>query len=393
MTELMKGIPSELVWPLILLIAWLVGELGHRWMNIPRISLYGLVGFLFALPHIALFPPAANETIFLLANIAFGLILFELGYRINLHWLRINPWIAITGVVEALCTFIAVYALAKWAGMLNISALLLAALAMSTSPAAIIRIVNEESSSGQLTERLLHLSAINCMLAVFAFKVIVGLVIFQTSGSFLDAVYDSSVVLAVSAALGVLFGVAIPAVLRALQGTLSDSTTVFAIAVILLVALTYTFKLSPVLATLTFGFMVRHRRIVMSPAQRNFGALGDLLVILLFVFVATRLHWQMIVAGFSLGLAVIAIRCATKTMAVSAFSWVSGITWRKGLLLGLAMTPASTLAILMLEQIRYLNIDIVDQLAPLVAFAFILEIFAPILTQRALIWAREVPHH
>jgi Kef-type K+ transport system membrane component KefB len=393
MTALIKDIPSELAWPLVLLIAWLVGEFGHRWFTIPRISLYGFVGFFFALPHIDLFPPAADETIFLLANIAFGLMLFELGYRINLHWLRINIWLTVTGVVEAICTFIVVYAIAKWAGVLNIPALLVAALAMSTSPAAVIRIINEENSSGQLTERLLHLSAINSLLAVFTFKIVVGFMIFQISDNFWEALYDGSFTLLISIGLGIVFGIVAPAVLRMLQGTVADSTLVFAITVIFLVTLTYTFKLSPVLTALTFGCMVRHRRVVMSPAQRNFGMLGDFLAVLLFVFIATTLHGELIVAGLVLGAAIVLARCVTKIVSVTAFSWISGITWRKGLLLGMAMTPVSALAILMLEQTRYLNLNITEQLAPLAAFVFILEIFAPILTQRALILARETSSH
>jgi len=102
----------------------------------------------------------------LLANIAFGLILFELGYRINLRWLRTNPWLGATSLVEAGGTFAAVYLVAQWFGMPFISSLLLSSLAMATSPAGVLRVVNEQRSSGQVTERILHLSAFNCVLTV-----------------------------------------------------------------------------------------------------------------------------------------------------------------------------------------------------------------------------------
>jgi hypothetical protein len=55
---------GQLAWPLALVVSWMAGELAHRWTGLPRISVYGL------------------------ASLAFGLILFELGYRINLRWLR-----------------------------------------------------------------------------------------------------------------------------------------------------------------------------------------------------------------------------------------------------------------------------------------------------------------
>lgn len=41
-------ISAELAWPLAVLLAWLAGEFIHRWTRLPRISVYGLVGFLCA---------------------------------------------------------------------------------------------------------------------------------------------------------------------------------------------------------------------------------------------------------------------------------------------------------------------------------------------------------
>ena len=35
----------DLGWPLGIALAWVVGEFGHRWTGLPRISLYGLLGF------------------------------------------------------------------------------------------------------------------------------------------------------------------------------------------------------------------------------------------------------------------------------------------------------------------------------------------------------------
>lgn len=382
---------ADLAWPFALLVAWVAGEFGHRWTGLPRLSFYGLAGFLLANAQAGFLPQETGGTLMLLANVAFGLILFEFGYRINLRWLRTNPWIGATGLLEAIGTFAAVYEVAQWYGMSMMTALLLASLAMSTSPATVMRIVNEQRSSGQVTERVLHLSAINCILAVFTFKVIVGFWVFQSSGSFWQAAWSSLVMLSVSAALGGVFGVAVPGLLRRLGNLGRDATVAFAIAVIFLVTVAHTLKLSPILATLIFGFVARHRRVALSQAQRNFGALGDMLTVLLFVFVASTLEWPRVMAGIGLALALIGARFAAKTAGVAIFSRLSGISWRKGVLTGIALTPISVFVILMLEQTRYLGIDLVDQLAPLAAATLLLEIVGPALTQRALIWAGETP--
>lgn len=384
-------VTTHLAWPFALALTWIAGEFGHRWTGLPRISIYGLAGFLFGNLSFAFVPASDMGTFMLLADISFGLILFELGYRINLHWLRTNPWIGVTGVVEALATFVVVYLVADWYGAPTLVSLLLASLAMATSPAGILRVLNEQQSSGQVTERVLHLSALNCVLAVFAFKMIVGIGVFQTSGSLLHAAWSSLVVLLVSGGLGALLGIAVPGLLRRLGSMTRDATLAFAIAVILLVTITHSFKFSSLLATLTFGIVARHRRVTLSQTQRNFGVMGDLLTVMLFFVVATTLSWQQVAGGIVLALLLVLARFAAKTICVAAFARVSGVSWRKGLLTGMALTPISVFAVLLLEQTRRAGVDLVDTLMPLAAMALLLEVIGPIVTQRAVIWAKETP--
>lgn len=378
---------TDLVWPLVLAIAWVAGEFGHRWTGLPRISIYGLVGFVLANTQAGLLPNSSSME--LLANIAFGLILFELGYRINLRWLRNNPWLGLTSLTEAVATFAAVFYVAQAFGMPFIPSLLLSSLAMATSPAAVLRIINEQRSSGQVTERILHLSAFSCVLAVFIFKVVLGLWVFQSTGDILHALWNSLIVLLVSAAIGGLFGVALTALLTRLNNAERDATVAFAIAVIILVALTHTLKFSPVPAALAFGLMARHRRISLSQAEQNFGALGNLLTVLLFVFMASRLEWQMVMDGIGLALVLFVVRFMVKTASVAAFSHVSGISWRKGLLTGVALTPLSAFVILLLEQTRHLGIGLIDELTALAAITLMLEVIGPVITQWALAMAGE----
>ena len=44
------AILTSLAWPFAITVAWLVGEFGQRWTGLPRISFYGLVGFVLAAP-------------------------------------------------------------------------------------------------------------------------------------------------------------------------------------------------------------------------------------------------------------------------------------------------------------------------------------------------------
>ena len=388
---------TSLAWPFAITLAWLVGEFGQRWTGLPRISFYGLVGFILAAPQLGVLPlpPSGGGTTLLLADVGFGLILFELGYRINLRWLRTNPWIGVTGLVEAGLTFVGVYLVANAFGAALIDRLMLASLSMATSPATVVRVINEQKSSGQVTERALHLCALNCVLAVFAFNATVGLWIFRTFEDVGDALWNSLVVLGVSAFTGAVFGLVVPGVLRLLGKLAQDATVAFALAVILLVAITYALGLSPVVAALAFGLTARHRRVAFSQAQRNFGALGELLTVVLFVFAASTLDWRRVWAGAALAVALVLVRLLAKTAGVTAFAHLSGISWRKGALTGVALTPLSVFVILLIEHARHAGVQVVEELRAVAAVTMLLEVFGPIILQRALVWAREAPesHH
>jgi Kef-type K+ transport system membrane component KefB len=199
------------------------------------------------------------------------------------------------------------------------------------------------------------------------------------------------VVLGVSAFTGIVFGVMVPAVLRMLGKLAQDATVAFALAVILLVAIAYTLGLSPVVATLAFGLMARHRRVAFSQAQRNFGALGELLTVVLFVFAASTLDWQKVVAGGGMAVALVLARLLTKLLGVAAFSHLSGISWRKGALTGISLAPLSVFVILLIEHARQAGVQVVEELRAIAAVTMLLEVFGPIILQRALVWAREAP--
>ena len=148
-----------------------------------------------------------------------------------------------------------------------------------------------------------------------------------------------------------------------------------------------------VLAALTFGLVARHRRITLSPAQRNFGALGDLLAVLLCFFVATTVAWRSVFDGFMLGLLLLLVRALIKVAVCTATARASGISARKGALTGVAIVPMAVFTIVMVEQTRRLGVDLFDSLAPLAAMAILAEVLAPVLTQRALARAKESSQH
>ena len=377
-----------IAWPLMLLAAWLAGEAVYGAWRVPRICAYAAVGLLlggFGLSH----GLASLETQGLMANVALSLALFELGYRINPGWFRHNPWVLATGIAQALLTFGAVFWIAGRFELPVDQRLVLGALCVATSPAGVMRVTHELRSAGQVTERLMHLCALNCLIAVLLLKVVVGYWHLETSGDLGKAAFDSIYVIVLSLVAGAAFGVVAPMLNR--LATSSQATTVtFALAVLLLSGAAQSLHLSALLAALAFGAVARQRRIILSHAQRNFGGIGDVLTVFLFVFVGSLLPWSGLGAALLFGAAVLVVRSASHVLVNVAVARVSGTTFRKGALTGLALMPMSAFALLLLEESRLYGFELARDSLPVInGLLILLAVLGPLATQRALLLARE----
>ncbi len=379
---------SIVTWPLMLMAAWVAGEwLFGRW-RLPRVFSYGVVGLVLGgigLPQALANHPALGFT----GNMALALTLFELGYRVNPRWFRHNPWVLVAGIAQSLLTFFGVLWLAGQFAVSTDQRLVLAVLCVATSPVAVLRVTHEVHSSGQVTERLLHLTALNCLMAVLLLRLIVGYWHLETSGELGTAAFNSIYVIVLSLLAGAAFGAIAPTINRV--ATSSQATTVtFAIAVLLLTGIAQSLHLSPLLAALAFGAVARERRMVLSHAQRNFGALGDLLTVFLFVYIGSLLSWQGFLGSLALGAAALLLRTAAHTVVNVSVAHASGTTYRKGALTGLALMPMTAFAMLLLEESRHYGFDLARQSLPmLIGLMVLLEVLGPLATRRALLWAHE----
>src|SRR5690348_9166963 len=112
------------VWPLAitpalwialtLVVAVLVGEALVRHLRLPRIVGYIGVGLLLGPHALGLIPELPLAEWRLVIDLALGILLFELGSKVNLRWLKTNRWIAAASLLESMSTFSVVLALLIW---------------------------------------------------------------------------------------------------------------------------------------------------------------------------------------------------------------------------------------------------------------------------------------
>lgn len=374
-------------WVGVLLIAGLLGgEVAQRYLRLPRITGYAAVGILMGVGGLGLIDEAVLQELRVIVDISIGLILFELGQRLDLRWLRRSPALLLMGIAEAVSASILVFfTLYYFFGYDALPAALAGAIAASTSPAVLMRVAADLRAQGQVTERALLLVAINGVLAFLALTVIVPWVHLEYEGSaWLVLVhplylFGVSITLAWAAALLTLRLVA------AIGKNLERQFVVVIAMVVLTVGLAVLLKASVLLTLLAFGAMVRNFDREHHLMALESGHAGQLFYVFLFVVTGASLNVGLLGSVGGAALALVVARSIGKAAGVLAMSPLVGLSLRNASLLSLSLTPMSGLAVVMVFQTSALFPQLSSSVAPVVlAAVVILELFGPIATQFAL---------
>ena len=377
----------EVLFPVLLLFAWLVGEVAVA-LGIPRIVSYGVCGLAAGIA-IQKLPTGELPDLTGLADAAMGLLLFELGYRLNPSWLIRKPSILFVSLVESSLTFLAVFLCCAALSVRLDQSLAIASICIATSPGAVLRTVREKQSSGQVTNFLLTFSALNCVISILVFKLISGVCLLMNSPQ--NAAVPGVILLALVAS--VLSGLIAAVLLHGFDSwvRLTEDAKAFSIAMfgICLAISTHSVQLSPALACIVFGMSVRQSGMKIPGKFQDFGSLGKLSVLFLFVYLSSRLDVKQLVSGLPVGICIVLVRTVVKTLVPLQFVAALGCGKRKAFLVGLGMWPVSAYAMTMLEQARNMGVDLLSSCPPIITVIVLLEILGPFATSIAIDRSRE----
>jgi Kef-type K+ transport system membrane component KefB len=379
-------IPDAVLWAgLALLLAGLCGEWCWRVWRIPRVSGYGLIGLVAGGLGLKPVSPELISYARLAIDVALGLLLFELGSRFSLRWVRNNPWIIVTSLAESVLCFVTVALVLKLLGVSSMTALVVGGIAMSTSPSLVIQLKNELKSEGQVSDRLMALAALNSIYAVLVVKL--------ASGWFHQAFYGDALATVVQP-LYLLIGSLLLAFVLAQSCHFlykrfpeqNDHAFVMLFGLVLVaIAIAHVLKLSTILALLSAGMMFKNVSERPQILTSHFGSAGWLLTVILFVLVPLGFEWHDVAAGALLAIVVVVVRTLAKTAGVVVFARASGIDWKKGVALGLSMSPMSALSFVLIDDTYSLYPAFDPALRAIVMCSIvILQIVSPIVVYRAL---------
>ncbi|OGA30985.1 MAG: hypothetical protein A3I65_09360 [Betaproteobacteria bacterium RIFCSPLOWO2_02_FULL_68_150] len=382
---------AQLPWyALLLLAAALAGEAVQRWLRLPRLLGWIAVGAALGPHALGALDEDALEVLRPLLDFAVGMVLFELGQRVDLSWLRRNPWLLATSVLESGFAFGAMFVVLLAVDAPPLIAAAAAAIGISTAPAVVLTVTRELRAQGQVAERAMLLTALNSAYAFVAVSVLLAWLAREYSGDWRAVLLHPLYLIFGSTVLAALFAAATLALLR-LLGRRHDAQFLCVVALVALaVWASATLNLSVALALLAFGAITRiydRRRLFVS---LEFGRLGRILLILLFAITAAKLEWGLVPAGAAAGGVLVAARFAGKALGVFALAPASGLPLRKASLLALALTPMSGLAIVLMHDTARLYPQFGPALAAIVVSAIaMLELLGPLLTHFALTRAGE----
>lgn len=374
---------------LLLLCAVIFGELA-RYLKLPRITGYVLTGVLLSPGLGGFWSMEMLQRLQPFYSVAFGLVLFELGQRTDLGWLRRNPWLLLTSLTESLLAFLCAGFFLWWLGVPPLVCLLTAGLAAATGPSVVLGITKETRARGQVTERLYLLSALGSCYSFITLGVVYVWMHYTHASVWWLNVLHPLYLVGGSVVLGMLLARCFAWALSWVKPLAGGQTLGAVTMIVLAVALVDVLKLSVVITLLVTGILYRAIEYRRRLQPIDFGLIGQLALIVIFASTGALLQYTDFTASLVPALALIAARAVGKYVGVFLFARPSGLPWAKASLLSMGLLPMSGAALVWLESASLVWPDFGRQLSAIMLTALvIMELIGPPMQQYALKQAGE----
>jgi Kef-type K+ transport system membrane component KefB len=380
-----ERIDSLALFSLLLVVGLLIGEWLHARVRWPRVIGYVLAGMLFGPSLLGWISIEALAQARPIADAALGLLMMEVGRRLDLSWLRRNPELLRSTLADITLSFVFIFIFALGlVGLTPAWAAATAAVTMASAPAVVLLTIEETRAQGQVTERIILHTAIGSAASFVAFAVVLGIVHAELSEDWLNAIVHPLWVIVGAFLVGGIGTWLALRIARTLpKGSLAQVFVLIACA-LLAVGIARMLAVPVFLTLFLMGVLLASRD---QQQTLRYTALPEghwLLAIVLFVIVGASLPWQdftWLIGLQALGL--LLVRAAAKA---GAMAWSGGsLPLPKRLLVGLGIQPLSATAVFMAYEIASLYPEVGRSALTLPLFAAaMMELVGPALCRLAL---------
>jgi len=306
-------------------------------------------------------------------------VLFDLGRRMDLTWMRRDWTLAATGLAESALTFGAVFWTLVELDFPAIKAGLAAAIAIATSPAVVLLVSQDLRSEGQVTARALNLVALNSLIASVLTTILLASAHYEVRFDIDTAVLHPLYLFLGSLALGGAMSGLTRMLARMLEKTKDVHFTLIAGIVVAAVGVATLLKLSVILALLAFGVFARNAERSHDLLGVDLGRASRLFYIVLFVITGASLPVESLFTAGWLAAAFVAARLVGKALGVLLIAPLGGLNARQVIGLAATLLPMSSLALLLQHDIAKLFPQFGRDLAAVVIGAVvIMELVGPL---------------
>ena len=353
---------------LLLFLGYLGGRLANVF-NLPRITGYLLVGLIFSpsLFHILDYETVNNKLHFI-NDIALAIIAFNVGGSLEIRALKgLGYQISIITLFQALgaflITFLSLFILGKLCPtLLSIEtinmktwlavSLIIGAICAATAPGAVLAIISELGASGEFTNILLGVIALDDALTIILFS-IVGVSCQSILGSALDVnlAFLPLLEIGLSFIIGIASGIII-----VITGRLIDRKEAMLMVIlgILFIATSTSniFHASSILTNMIIGFVVVNHTYNLQGFFNALDTLEDSIFGLFFTLAGAHIDINILKTTGILAIIILIVRMAGKQLGVIFGAKLSNASLQVSRYLGLALFPQAgvTIGLVLLAQ-------------------------------------------
>jgi len=363
-----------------------------RWL--PTITAFMILGVVIGPGGIGLIDSSLLAQSSVLIDVALGLILYKLGCDVQLRHLLRTTTIWRVAVMEAFFTFGAVFIGMTFLGSTPLVSALVAAIAVSSSPAVLVHMADEMQARGPVIYQAKGLLTLNNISSFIAFSLFLPFALGEESFSWIDMI--AIPLYRTAGAMGV--GAFVAYLMSQIDRHLDKEYEHFRFALIIggitvTLGLTSMLQISSLFAALTLGVVTRwldKQRQGLSTI--DFGSSSDVFFIVLFVMAGANLH---ITEFWAAGVAALVLSLARGFAKTTTFllNHDTEVHDRKSIFaISLMLTPMGALAIGLAQTLFSFSPSIGGKVLPIIfAMVALLETFGPFAVSKAIRMTGESP--
>ncbi len=379
------------VFGLLLAFGAIGGYIAHRFDWLPSITGFMLVGFALGPSGLGLITTETLAEARVLIDIALGLILYRLGLSLDVRAVLGSRFLMTAAGLESGLTLIGVWGVLALLGVPSLTAALIGAITISSSPAVLIHVSHELKAAGPVTDTARALVALNNVIAFIVFIAILPALFAEVNAPWQNTVFSPLYRLLGSLLLAAAIGYALHRLARLTKQASQYRLALVIGGVTLALGLAKMLNLSMLLAPLALGIIVRNLEHKSLIADVEFGEAFELFFIVLFVFAGANLHVHALVEYGPLAVALVAVRGLIKWGGVFAVGTAFRIPPAQARSTGLLLIPMAGLAIGLVNTTQNLFPDAAAMVSAIVlASVAIFETIGPPVAAQAFKMAGEV---